>query len=285
MTETYDFDDLSELERQYDIALIVPDMSEYTKPFVEMGLQLKATRDDYSEHFYGDAPLQNLDYFPAKDDSPLLIFIHGGYWSQLDKDIFTTLAPVWNSAGVAVALLNYRLAPSARMADIVSDVRTAICWLWDHASDLGFDREKIVVSGHSAGGHLAALMLATNWTEIRSNMSPSPIKGGVSISGLHDLQPFMKVPFLKDVLNLSLADVRDYSPARLVPPGDVHLITCVGGDETTAYQAQNRLIALRWGDVCKADIPAPGDNHATVLMQLMNRESRLFHSVYGLLNR
>ncbi|MEO0438932.1 MAG: alpha/beta hydrolase [Pseudomonadota bacterium] len=277
-----DFEDLAELDRQYDIAIAVPDIQRTASKLLEEGKRLREDNAAYREFFYGGDELQNLDYFPASTSSPLLVYIHGGYWHRFDKSFFSNVGQAWNAVGVSVAVINYRLAPIASMGVIVDDVRRAIVWLWKNAEKLDFDATNIVLAGSSAGGHLTAMMLATEWSLVDSSLPSNLVKGGVSISGLHDLSPFLRAPFLKDVIGLTPDDVDQYSPAGLLPPTNVPVITCVGGDESPAFHAQNRLLAERWPINHKLDVLAPATNHVTVNALLVDPASDLFRATQSL---
>ncbi len=115
-------------------------------------------------------------------------------------------------------------------------------YLWRNAANVSFNKDNIIACGSSAGGHLTAMMLATGWIKQGNDLPKDLLEGGVSISGLHDLEPFMNAPFLKDIVQLTEKHVCDFSPARLKPVTSSPLITCVGGDESCAFHAQNKLI-------------------------------------------
>ncbi len=276
------FDDPAELDRQYDISIAVPEIDTIAEALVAPNAAFRNRYTGYREYAYGGSELQKLDYFPSSNNAPLLIYIHGGYWHTFDKQFFSTVGEAWNSVGVSVAVVNYRLAPDVSMASIVADVRQSIIWLWNQKHELKFDASRMVVTGSSAGGHLTAMMLATHWPQLQPDLPNDLLKAGASISGLHDLEPFLRAPFLKDILKLSDKDVDDYSPARLTPATSAPLITCVGGDETAAFHAQNRLIGDKWKGVFKADVPAPGTNHVTVNIELTTPTSALFKAVRSL---
>lgn len=283
MREPINFDDLAELDRQYDIRQAVPDIMEIADLMAQQSERTRSEHFGYGEFSYGDSPLQKLDYFPAYPNSPLLIYIHGGYWHAFDKSVFSNVGAAWNRVGVSVAVINYRLAPAVAMREIVDDVRQSIIWLWRNAVRLGFDKSRMIACGSSAGGHLTAMMLATDWTTIGKELPLNLLKGGASISGLHDLGPFLRAPFLKDKVRLTEQDVEEFSPARRKPATSAPIITCVGGDESPAFHAQNRLIAECWPEAFKADIPSSGTNHVTVNNELTNTESQLFKAVQELL--
>lgn len=282
MKGTIHFDAPDELDRQYDISAAVPEITDVVQEMVLQSITIKQEHPNYQECSYGDYALQTLDFFPAGESASLLVYIHGGYWHALDKAVFSTVGEAWNKVGISVAVVNYRLAPLVCMADIVSDVQKAIIYLWRHSDNLAFNKDSIVVCGSSAGGHLTTMMLATNWSQKGDDLPENLLKGGASISGLHDLEPFTKAPFLKDIVQLTETDVRDFSPARLKPATLAPLITCVGGDESSAFHAQNKLIAEKWAHVFKEDIASANTNHVTVNTELTNPESLLFKAVHKL---
>jgi arylformamidase len=158
----------------------------------------------------------------------LVAFIHGGYWQALDKSDFSYLAPTFVDAGIAFASLNYDLAPQVSVEEIVRQVRAAIVWLSGHAGDYGADPERIYVAGHSAGGHLTAMALATAWTDWPD--APSrPVKGGCSVSGVYELEPLWRC-YQQEVLKLDAGMVRPRrsttSSASWPPPGATRVCRC-----------------------------------------------------------
>lgn len=283
VSKAFNFDDPVELDRHYDVGAAVSGIDEIAKAMLTDSAQVRREHEGYAEFSYGEQPLQNLDYFPAGEGSPLLVYIHGGYWHLFDKMFFSVVGDAWNKVGVSVAVLNYRLAPDVTMTEIVDDVRQSIVWLWRNAEELSFDTSRMVVSGSSAGGHLTAMMLATDWRTLGADLPTDMLKAGASISGLHDLEPFLKAPFLKDIIKLTDTEVEGLSPARLKPASSAPLITCVGGDESPGFHAQNELIAECWPDVFQMDIPSLGTNHITVNAEMTNPDSNLFRAIQGLL--
>lgn len=282
MSKPFNFDDPVELDRHYDVGAAVSGIDEIAKVMMTDSAKVRLEHEGYVEFLYGPQPLQSLDYFPAEEGSPLLVYIHGGYWHLFDKMFFSVVGEAWNKVGVSVAVLNYRLAPDVTMTEIVDDVRQSIVWLWRNAEHLNFDTSRMVVSGSSAGGHLTAMMLATDWRLLGADLPTDMLKGGASISGLHDLEPFLRAPFLKDIIRLTDAEVERLSPARLKPASSAPLITCVGGDESSGFHAQNELIAERWPSVFRMDVASPGTNHITVNAEMTDSDSDLFKAVQGL---
>ncbi len=187
------------LEREYNARAAIPDHPQIFARWAEQGAMTRRRRAGLIDMPYGDDPGERLDFFPAMQrNSPLLVFIHGGYWRSLDKFDFSWIAPPFLDAGVSVAFLNYGLAPRVPIEEMVRQQLRAIAWLHARAEELGFDPQRIVASGHSAGGHLTAMLMAALWPVFDPALPPDLVKGGVAISGLYDLEPLVPLPFIND---------------------------------------------------------------------------------------
>ena len=157
---------------------------------------------------YGPHDRQKIDVFPAhRPDAPILAFIHGGYWHTRDKSLVHFLAPTYVAADVTLVSVEYRLCPEVTIADIVGDVTAAIEWIHANAETVGGRADKLHVAGHSAGGHLAAMLCGPKGR-------PDLLKGGCSVSGLHDLEP-IRLCYLNESLHLKPEDVAPLSPIVL----------------------------------------------------------------------
>jgi len=243
----------------------------------------RARLECYLDVPYGPAPAETLDLFRAKGASRgLLMYIHGGYWRSLDKKRFSFVAPALAEAGVTVAVVNYALCPAVQVADIVMQMLQASAWLYRNGAHFGAPANRLGVLGHSAGGHLAAMMLACDWQTYARDLPKKVVSGALSISGLYDLTEIVKVPSVNNDARLTGKTAIKVSPAFLPPATDAPLTTAVGTEENEGFHIQNRLIAAKWAKVHRADVPCAGKNHFTVLDDLCDPGSRLFKSTLDL---
>jgi len=235
--------DRAELDREYDNRAKVADSAEISTRWEAAGADVRKQFSVDLDQPYGDHPRQCVDVFPAgKRDAPVLIFIHGGYWHMRDKSIAHFLAPTFIAADINFVSVGYRLCPEVTVADIADDIRAAIAWVKENATRFGGNPNRLYLAGHSAGGHLSALMGGP------AGVPAGTLKGICSVSGLHDLEP-IRLCYLNDALSLTESDVSALSPIRLVreagaaglrlPP---HLLT-VGGLEGPEYLRQRDELA------------------------------------------
>jgi arylformamidase len=234
----------ADLEAQYDNRANVPEHPAIMAGWARDAAAYRSVRAGHCDLSlpYGAHPRQTVDLFHPDRPDPrraLILFIHGGYWRSLDPSSFSHLAAGANAAGFSVAMPGYRLCPEVTVADIIEDLRAACLFL--HARH----RTPLVACGHSAGGHLAAAMAATDWARFGPDVPPALVRYGLAISGLFDLAPLL-LTSVNDSLRLDETSAKAASPAFWpVPPG-VHFEAWVGGAETAEYHRQSRLIAERW---------------------------------------
>ena len=273
------------LDREYNPRVGVPDIAGL---FARWQRDSSAARESLPSRLdlrYGPAAAETLDLFQAPGSNrPLLIFIHGGYWRALDKNDFSWIAPAYVAAGFSVAALNYGLAPGTPLPGIVEQMRRACVWLHRNARDLEIDPLRIICSGHSAGAHLTAMMLATDWTQIAPELPTRLLAGAVAVSGLFDLAPVAKAPFVRDDLKLDDALVRQLSPTLLPLHNEVPFLLTVGALETAEFHHQSQLIAHHWPRACRGPLlNLPDCNHYTACEALATPDSPLFQAACSML--
>src|ERR1700676_751 len=221
---------------------------------------------------YGDTPRQYVDLFlpEAGEAAPLAIFIHGGWWRSLDPSMFSQSARGLNARGVAVAVAGYDLCPIVSIADIIEQTRRACAFLWQR-----FGRPMFVY-GHSAGGHLAAAMVATDWPSLYPKAPADLVPAGYSISGVFDLAPLVGVSINQD-LRLSPEEARRVSPLYWPLPSARIFHAVVGGLESSEFKRQSQAIAQTWrqaGAQTRYQEIA-GTNHYTVIDALADPQSAM----------
>jgi arylformamidase len=265
------------LGREYNNRELVPEHPRHFARWAETSARARATMTCYLDRAYGASPGETLDIFPSrKGDGSALMFIHGGYWRSLDKRDFAFLAPAWVDAGVSLVVVNYDLCPKVTIERIVQQVLAASVWLYRHAEQYGMDEDRLYVSGHSAGGHLTAMMLAALWPALDRTLPRNLFKGGLAVSGIYDLRPLVHVDWLNGDLRLDEAAALKASPAFLPPATRAPLALAVGGLESSEFKRQNALLAERWQRVLLEDVAMPGTNHFTVVDGLGDASSALF---------
>lgn len=277
--------DATLMDRMYNNRELVPEYAEHFRRWAADSADAMRTHPRELDVRYGGGPNEHLDIFPAaQPDAPVLVVIHGGYWRSLDKRDHSFVAPAFTREGVCVVIPNYALCPAVTIPQITMQMVQALAWTWRHIARHGGDPGRITVAGHSAGGHLAAMMLACLWPVYGRDLPPDLVKNALSISGLHDLEPIMHTPFLQSSLQLTAQQVRQASPARLPPPPQGTLYTVAGADESSEFLRQNSLIQRAWGagrvPVCET---LPGLNHFTVLEALAQPGHRLHQLAMALL--
>jgi len=272
------------LSKLYNNRELVPDHPVYFAKWAEGSQRARSTMTSHLDLRYGDAPGETIDLFPArKGDGSCMMFIHGGYWRSLDKKDFSFLAPAFVGAGISLAVVNYDLCPKVSIEEIVRQMLRASRWLWLHAEDYGMDQDRLYVSGHSAGGHLTAMLMCAQFPAFDRELPKDLWKGGLAISGIYDLRPLVDVEWLNVDLRLDEAAALKVSPAFLPTATRAPVMTCVGGDESSEFLRQNALLGSRWKTAFAGDIPMPGTNHFSVVDGLTNTASPLFQGARKLM--
>jgi arylformamidase len=233
--------------------------------------EAKAYREAHSGRWsaipYSRGARNSMDFFPGDGAGPIVVFIHGGYWQALDGSFFSHLAGGLNAHGVDVALPSYDLCPSVSVGDIIEQMQR----MSQRLARLG---RPLVMSGHSAGGQLAACLLATHWRNFDSWLPEALVTAAYTISGLFDLPPLVKTSINK-ALQLDDGSARAASPLFWEPPVRGTLDAVVGGNESAEYFRQSRSIVEAWGAAGLATRfgIVPGANHFTAIAPLADPDS------------
>jgi len=264
------------LDAQYNNRARIADHAQLFERWARASQQARREQPAHLDLRYGDHPAETLDIFPAPDRSaPVFVFIHGGYWRSLDKRDHSFVAPALTRAGAMVVVPNYALCPSVNIETIVMQMVRALAWVHRHAAHYGGDPTRIVVAGHSAGGHLAAMLLACRWADVGRDLPAALVRKALSISGLFDLEPLRHAPHLQLDLRLTRQSARRLSPARFpAPAGELHAV--VGALESEEFLRQNALIREKWGTRAVPSCEAiAGCNHLNIVEGLADPQTRL----------
>ncbi|MFO1180675.1 alpha/beta hydrolase [Ottowia sp.] len=277
--------DIQWLERMYNNLMRVPDHRDYFARWTAQSVQVRASLPCTLDVPYGEAARERLDAFAApRRGAPLVVFVHGGYWKAMDKSHHSFIAGALHDMGAAAVLPTYTLCPQASIPQITLQVARAVAWAWRNAKSLNADPRRLTVIGHSAGGQLAAMMLACAWNVLDAGLPAHVVRSAVGLSGLYDLEPLMNTPSLQEVLRLTPKQVQQASPVRLPAPTHGQLLAVVGSQESGEYLRLNRAIQQAWGrERVPHALALPGLNHFSIVEALATPGHRLNRMVRELI--
>jgi arylformamidase len=263
-------------EVEYNNRARVPDHADifarWTRDAAAYRERMKAEENAELGLAYGTGPRQKVDlFFPdATGHTPLALFVHGGYWRSLEHSTFSHVAAGLNARGIAVAVAGYDLCPQVTIAQIVEQIRTACLFLWRRFG------QRIMVYGHSAGGHLAACMVATDWKSLDPKAPADLVPAGYSISGVFDLKPLVATAMNAD-LRLNEPAAAQVSPLWWPVARGRVFDAVVGGLESAEFLRQSRVVTDDWrarGVETRYEEVA-GANHFTVVDPLTDPNSAM----------
>lgn len=251
-----------DLEAEYNNRARVPDHPTHIAGWQRDAAAYRETARSELDLAYGPGERHRLDlFYPQGGDAggPVVLYIHGGYWQAFDKSSSSHLARGANERGLTVAIPSYDLAPQVKLADIVAQVEAAANFI------IRSTGRPLVVSGHSAGGHLTACLMA------RPEALQRPVRAAMPISGLFDLVPLVPTS-INRALGMTVEEARGLSPLDWKPPANGRLVAVVGGAESGEFLRQSRTIVEQWG---KAGLDTryhevPGAHHFDVIAGLTN---------------
>jgi arylformamidase len=270
------FSSQEELDEQYNLRESVPDFPSYAQFYEEQSQKTREQLECLLDVPFGPTLAEHLDIFPAaQPEAPILVYIHGGYWHTFSSKEFSFVARGPVSTGVTTVVTNYALCPKVTIEEIVRQSRAAIAWLYKNVESFGGDRTRIYVSGHSAGGHLTAMLALTDW-EGDYGLPADIIKGGCTISGLFDLAPF-PYTYLQPKLQLTWGEVLRNSPILHIPDEAPPLLVTYGDEETPELRRQSDDFLAAWktrglqGDY----LPQPNKDHFSAIDGFLDASSPL----------
>lgn len=275
---TFRSQDLGQYQLQASVTDFPAEMAAYRLASERSKAQLSAF---FSTHAYGDEAVEKLDVYAAREPgSPVYVFIHGGYWRMLGREDSAMMARSLHAAGAAVICVDYGLAPSHGLSQIVAQCERALEWVWRHARRFNADPARIHVSGSSAGAQLAGMLLAGD-----ARRSERRIHGASLISGLMDLHPLMQTP-VNDWLRLDADQAQAFSPALHTPAAGTPLLVAWGALEPAVMQAQSIHYAqqCRMAGCAVRSMAIADRHHFNVLMDLEQGDSALTRALLQTLN-
>ena len=276
-----DFETQEELDAQYDPERAVPNAGFYADLYERESDLLRSEREHDLRVPFGPTLAEHADLYAAGENAPVLVYVHGGYWRARTSREFGFVARGPGSLGVATVVTNYALCPAVTIDEIVRQTRAALAWTYRNAASFGGDPDRLHVAGHSAGGHLVAMLLATDWPG-EYGLPSGVIKSATAISGLFDLAPFPHT-FLQPKLQLTWDQVQRNSPILHVPDKAPPLLLAYGENETDEFKRQSEdfLGAWRAGGLSGERLVLPGKNHYDVIDGFLDAGSPLLSRIFA----
>lgn len=267
-----------ELELQFNPRAAVPEHEAIAAAGQARSAAYRAAAKDASfDVAYGAHPMETMDIFrPANPGgAPVHVYIHGGFWRSRVKEDFSYVAGPLVDAGAIVCVVNYALCPEVTLDEIVRQMRACCAFLWQNTEIHGGDRDRIHVSGHSAGGHLSAMLMATHWPAFADGLPVDLVKSGVLISGIYEIAPVMNIS-VQEAVRLTPEIAERNSPVLTTPATAAPIAVVVGGAESDEFRRQSRLLAELWAGHAPVEFfELDGRNHFTVLSETADAGNRL----------
>jgi arylformamidase len=270
-----------QLEANYNVVAARGGVDEVMSRWGSLSAAMRSNADASLDCAYGAGERERLDLFRCgASAAPLYVYLHGGYWQRGDKSLYSFIAAPFLDAGIDVAIVGYPLCPQVSMTDLVSKVRQAIAWLYNNAGVLGINRERINLSGHSAGGHLTAMGVCTDWPSVDRTLPRDLLKSAIPCSGLYELKPLMQTS-ISDALQLTDREIAGLSPVSLQPAAQIPLLTIVGGAETAEFFRQTNALIASWSGLLPRieQHVEPDVDHLDLIDRLASPDSQMFQRI------
>lgn len=266
----------ADIDAAFNNGAVVPELPSIRQDWLRRSEAVRAAHPDHLDLQYGPKPRQRLDLFLAAErNAPTLAYIHGGYWQANEKENYAYVCEGPLAHGVNVAVLEHTLTPHVSVSEIVTEIRQAVTWLHENLSAYGADPKRIILSGHSAGGHLTAMLLDNDF-----------IRYGISISGLFDLQP-IRFSYLNKNLQLDKMEAETNSPVRSAMVARFPILVAYGDAELPELQRQS----VEFHEACLGRkfsselMPIAGANHFTAVESLAQPSGALARKLKDLASR
>ena len=282
-----DYQSLSvkELEVNFNPRESVPDFNTHLSSTLIKSKQAKKILNGYENIKYGNGKLQTLDIYGEKSAKlkPIHIFVHGGYWRALDKKYHTHMAVPFNKNNISFLNLNYDLCPSVTLEEICKQMIEAMIWTYNNCEKYGVDKNRITISGHSAGAHLVSYLISLNWQNY--DLPYNLFKGASLISGIYNLEIVKKLSVNNDI-RLSAIEVKNLSTINKIPYTNIPIIISYGKDEPLGWKDQS----IQYKNLLESNnfniesIVCSNNNHFTLIDTLALEESSLCKKIIKLSN-
>jgi arylformamidase len=269
------------LEANYNIVATRGGLDEVMQRWSASSAVLREQADTRLDCAYGADERERIDVFRSgAKHAPLYVYLHGGYWQRGDKALYSFIAAPLLAVDVDVAIIGYPLCPQVSMTDLVTRVRQAIVGLYHHASQLGLNRERINLSGHSAGGHLTAMAVCTDWPAFDKELPRDLLQTAIPFSGLYQLKPLLQTT-ISDALHLTSKEASQLSPANLQAEVQIPLLTIICGAETREFFRQTDLLIENWSGLLEQiDRHVEADvDHIDLIDRLASADSQMFQRI------
>ena len=261
-----DFETQAQIDAQYNPSLALAPTDQPMQHFTAQANRARSELRCVLDVPYGPTVEETLDIFPADvPNAPVFVFIHGGYWRALSSQDFHGVALGLHALGMTTVVINYALCPTVTIDEITRQCRSALAWVLRNIDQHGGDPKRVAIGGHSAGGHLTAMCLQTEWAR-DYDLPQDPFAGAIAFSGLFDLEP-LRYSYLQPMIQLDDGIVRRNSPAFMVRTCKTPLWITWGGLESAEFARQSSAYRDAWlaaGNTATLQEHA-GTNHFTVI--------------------